>query len=94
MSLDEKFKAVHRLIKQGDLISIRDLLEHHLDPNLPNKFGWTLLMLAALHGRGDIAQLLIVHGADKSRRNKFGQSAAELAEAKGHHTLAAALTVD
>ena len=81
---DKRFDAAHRIIKRGDLPASRRELQTGLDPNLTNRYGWTLLMLTALHGRTDMAEVLIAAGADASTVNKFGDSAASLAELKKH----------
>jgi ankyrin repeat protein len=81
---DKRFDAAHRIIKRGDLLALRRELQTGLDPNLRNRYGWTLLMLTALHGRTDMAEVLIAAGADASTVNKFGDSAASLAELKKH----------
>jgi ankyrin repeat protein len=44
------FDEVHKLIKKGDLLSLRQALGDGVDPNQPNRFGWTLLMIAARKG--------------------------------------------
>ena len=90
MPREEQFHSARRLIKRGDLIGMRHALEAGLDPNLTNRFGWTLLMLAALHGRSDFAQLLMSCGADSARKNKFGDSALSLAAHKGFRHLTSA----
>lgn len=41
-------------------------------------------MLAAMHGKSDMAELMLAYGADPTLRNKFGDVAAELAILKGH----------
>src|SRR5436309_3380378 len=87
MPREDQFHSAHRLIKRGDLIGMRHALEAGLDPNLTNRFGWTLLMLTALHGRSDFAQLLMSSGADAARKNKFGDSASSLAAHKGFRHL-------
>ena len=81
---DEKFDGIHRLIKGGDIVALRRELDSGLDPNLKNRFGWSLLMLAALHGRTDLVDLLKQKGADTSAHNDFGDTAATLAAIKGH----------
>jgi ankyrin repeat protein len=91
MPREDSFHSMHRLIKRGDLIGMRHALDAGLNPNLTNRFGWTLLMLAALHGRSDFAQLLISSGADPSTKNKFGDSASSLASHKGFRHLVSAL---
>ena len=91
MPADSFFNKVHRFIKKGDIIAIRSHLKDGLDPNLTNRFGWTLLMLATLHGRTDIVNLLVASGADPSKVNKFGDSSDSLAMLKGYSKISAAL---
>jgi ankyrin repeat protein len=78
------FDAVHRLIKQGDLISLRHELDEGLNPNLSNQLSWTLLMLAAMEGNTRIGELLVSSGADIDATNKFGETALSLAAHAGH----------
>ena len=85
------FDRLHKLIKKGDLIATRGELAAGVDPSLRNRFGWTLLMLAALHGRGDIVELLVQSGADARSSNQFGDTAETLAISKGHHSVAQTL---
>ena len=91
MAHEDQFHSTHRLIKHGDVIAMRHALEGGLDPNLTNRSGWTLLMLAALHGRSDFVQLLVSAGADPARKNKCGDSASSLAAHKGFAHLSSAL---
>ena len=41
-------------------------------------------MLAAMHGKSDMAELILRCGADPGPKNKFGDTAAGLAHLKGH----------
>jgi len=82
------FDDLHRLIKRGDLATIRAWIQSGGDVRLTNQYGWTLLMLAALHGRTDIAEMLLAAGADADAQNKFGDTAASLADQKGAHRTA------
>ena len=91
MAHADEFDVIHRLTKRGDIIGMRHALEAGLDPNLTNRFGWTLLMMAALHGRSDFSDLLLSSGADPTRKNQFGDSASSLALHKGFHSLASGL---
>jgi ankyrin repeat protein len=75
---------VHRLIKKGDLVSLRQELDGGMSPDLPNKFSWTLLMLAALEGNVAIGELLISRGANVNKTNDFGETALSLAAHGGH----------
>jgi ankyrin repeat protein len=74
----------HRLIKKGDLVSLRQELDGGMSPDLPNKFSWTLLMLAALEGNIAIGELLISRGANVNKTNDFGETALSLAAHRGH----------
>jgi ankyrin repeat protein len=87
------FDGAHRLIKAGDLLSLRHELERGADPSLSNRFGWTLL-LAALSGNTTIGELLISRGADLDRKNKFGETALSLAAHGGHVPFVKLLLVD
>src|SRR5271154_373772 len=80
MTFDEASKA----IKKGDLIGVRNALGSGLDPDLCNRYSWTLLMVAAMEGNTSIGALLIEKGADLERRNKFCSTALSLAAHTGH----------
>ena len=80
---DIQFEAVHHLIKHGDLAALRKVMDLGLDPNLQNRYGWTILMLAAMHGKSDMAELMLNRGADPTLKNKFGDTAVGLAHLKG-----------
>jgi hypothetical protein len=73
------FEKVHRLIKKGDVINLRNALENGLDPNLANQFGATILMLAALQGNSLVGRLLIEYGANVDLMNNHGDTALSLA---------------
>jgi ankyrin repeat protein len=81
---DEAFNAFHRSIKRGDLAVIRNALTAGVSANLENKFGWTLLMLAASEGDTAIGELLVSNGADTNRATNTGQTAMVLAIIGGH----------
>jgi ankyrin repeat protein len=77
------FEEAHRCIKLGDLISLRRALENNLDPNLSNRFAWTLLMLVAMKGDKSIAELLFAKGAKINATNDFGETPLSLAAHAG-----------
>lgn len=66
------YEAVQKAIKRGDIEALRSALEGGLDPNLANKYGWTILILAAGKGNSKIGKLLIDAGADLNRRTING----------------------
>ena len=78
------FDEVDRVIKRGDITRLRHELECGLDPNLSNRYGWTILMAAARHGETVIGRLLIEKGAALDNRNKFRDTALSLAIQTGH----------
>jgi len=88
---DETFDHLHRLIKKGNRVRVRAWTAAGSDANLRNKHGWSLLMLAALHGRTDIVEVLLAAGADANLENTFGDMAAGLARLKGFDRTAEAL---
>ena len=53
------------------------------EANLRNKFGWSLLMAAAFHGRTDVVEELLAARADANLTNDFGDTAVGLARLKG-----------
>ena len=81
---DAKFDELFRRIKNGDLLKLRHELDGGINPNLQNRFGWTLLMLTALEGNTKIGTFLIDRGADVAMLNNFGDSALSLAAHEGH----------
>jgi ankyrin repeat protein len=78
------FDEIHRLIKKGDIVSLRHELDGGESANLSNQYSWTLLMLAALEGNTSVGELLISRGAALDKTNDFGETALSLAAHKGH----------
>ena len=81
------FDHLKKLIKNGDIISLRRELEEGTSANLANQFSWTLLMLAANEGNLSMAELLISRGADVNAVNDLGETALSLAACAGHSRL-------
>jgi ankyrin repeat protein len=78
------FDEASKIIKKGDVISLRKHLEEGLSPSLSNQYSWTLLMIAALEGNTEIGRLLIEKGADLDVRNNGRNTALSLAAHTGH----------
>jgi ankyrin repeat protein len=85
MSGDQIFEQWHRVIKRGDLPAARALVESGCDVNIRNRFGWTLLMLAAIEGDTPLVDYLLSRGADVNATNDFGVSALAYAALKGKY---------
>ena len=78
------YRAAQTLIKRGDEPALRAALDAHLDPNLANHKGWSLLMLAAVEGSVPLGQLLIEKGANLVALNGKGDTPLSIATQKGH----------
>jgi ankyrin repeat protein len=78
------FEEAHRAIKRGQVSILEEAVPATISVNSSNRFGWTLLMLAALEGNTKIGTILLDSGADISALNNFGESALSLAAHKGH----------
>jgi ankyrin repeat protein len=78
------FDEAHRCIKRGNLVTLRRTLDNGLNPNLVNRFGWTLLMLAAIEGNTRIGEILFANGATINAANDGGDTALSLAAHAGH----------
>jgi ankyrin repeat protein len=78
------FEEAHRAIKRGQTDLLEEAVPAALSVNSSSRFGWTLLMLAALEGNTKIGTLLLDCGADVGALNNFGENALSLAAHKGH----------
>lgn len=78
------FEQVQALVKRGDIISVRRLLDAGLDPNLKHRFGATILMVAAGYGRTSLVELLLARGARLNDVDKHGCNALADAALEGH----------
>jgi ankyrin repeat protein len=81
---DMVFDQVHRMIKRGDITWLRDAFAKGLDPNLTNRYSWTILMLAALGGKIEVGRIIIENGAALDTRNSFRDTALSLAIQSAH----------
>jgi ankyrin repeat protein len=78
------YRAAQTVIKRGDEEALRTALDQHLDPNLTNQNGWSLLMLAAVEGSVPLGQLLIEKGANLVALNAKGDTPLSIATQKDH----------
>ena len=81
----------------GHRIVVQLLIDHDANLNVTAKFGLSALMLAVVAGHEDVARALAHGGAELSLRGTggpgfAGKTAADLAAARGNHTLATELT--
>jgi len=78
------FAEVDKFIKRGDTISLREALDNGTNPNLSNRFSWTILMCAAMKGNVAIGRMLIECGSELNTRNMHRDTALSLAIQFGH----------
>src|SRR5258706_10143331 len=83
------FDQASRDIKKGRIDAIRRAPTDGLNPNLSNRFCWTLLMAAATAGNVRIGELLVSHGANIHSANDWGETALSLAAHSGHERFVA-----
>lgn len=75
-------------IRRNDVSTLAALLAAGADVDARDRHGQTALMLAARHGRRELAALLVAHGADLDVTAKYGLSALMLAVVNAHAELA------
>ncbi|XP_044153104.1 fibronectin type 3 and ankyrin repeat domains protein 1 [Bufo gargarizans] len=76
---------LHRAVNMNDEAAVLKILQNgHVKANIPDKLGFTPLMVAAQRGDLRIVQLLIDHGADINQVNGSGKNSLMLACFSGH----------
>ena len=86
-------KSWFRAISTGNLEKIKHFINCRINPNLQNKDGRTALHIASWEGYKDVAQLLLIAGADPNAKNKKDETALHLASWKGHEDVAELLLI-
>ncbi len=76
-------RTVFHWVRSGDAQALAPVLAARLPPNLRNEQGDSLLLLAAYHGHGEVARLLLEAGADTELANDRGQTALGAAAFRG-----------
>ncbi len=72
----------------GDHGTVVRLLAEGADVDARDRYGQTALMLAAKHGRAEVARVLLEHGAGLDVTAKYGLSALMLAAVNRHAEIA------
>lgn len=79
---------VHYAAIYGRTRVLEAMLSRGVSPNLRDRNGRTLLMLAAENGHRDTVRMLLDRGADPNARSALGETALELAKRRGDTELA------
>jgi ankyrin repeat protein len=75
----------------GDLETVKTLLEEGDDVNSRDNGRWSPLILAAQNGHLEVVKLLIKHRADINAENAYTETALCLAKSEGHREIVAIL---
>jgi ankyrin repeat protein len=83
---DNAFKVapIHAAVSNGDIETVRLILERGADINARQQNGFTALHGAAGAGRADLVELLLAHGADRHALTDDGKTPAAVAAERGH----------
>ena len=87
----QRVAAIHAATAKRNTSFVEKLLRAGAEPDQPQADGFTPLHVAAQHGDGAIAGLLVLFGADAGKTNAKGMDAAAHARAGGHEWLAVRL---
>lgn len=74
---------VHYAAIYGRTRVLQAMLDRGVSPNLRDRNGRTLLMLAVENGHHDTVRLLLERGADPNARSALGETALEIAQRRG-----------
>lgn len=80
-------ESVLHFVENANPELYRFLIRRAKDLNPVDEHEATPLIYAAGHGRNDLVQLLLHHGASTECTDKYGNSAAEMARREGHNAL-------
>uniref|UniRef100_A0A6N2MPT5 FYVE-type domain-containing protein n=1 Tax=Salix viminalis TaxID=40686 RepID=A0A6N2MPT5_SALVM len=81
MDYDINGEGLREAIKNGDTVAVKKLLSEGVDANYRDKQGMSLLHLAALFNRTDIAFILMESGASMNYKNAQGETPLDCAPA-------------
>lgn len=81
------YSPVHYAAIYGRTRVLEAMLARGVSPNLRDRNGRTLMMLAAENGHLDTVQMLLRRGADPNARSAFGETALDAARRSGNQAL-------
>jgi len=87
-SLRLQAQEIHNAASSNNFSKVKELLEKGADVNEKDGRGRTALLLAAVAGHKDVAELLISHGADVNLSNDYGWTPLHFAASRGHEDVA------
>jgi ankyrin repeat protein len=82
-----RVRPLHSALAGRSVSVVSMLLAAGVDPDPVQQGGFTPLMAAAMHGDGELTDLLLACGADSRRASDDGRTAADMAAAAGHDKL-------
>lgn len=69
---------LHYAVQVGAMQSVKLLIKYNVDVNVVDNEAWTPLHIAIQSRNRDIAKVLLINGADKSRKTKDGKTALDM----------------
>jgi len=85
---------LHTVAHQGDLESVKILVEYGTDINIIGDLGYTPLHFSVLAEKVEVVRYLLEQGADRSICGEFGNTALDIAETWGNQELIDLLTAN
>ena len=81
-------EPLHKIAKEGDLVTAERLIQKGSDVNARGESGWTPLHFAVDEGHKDLVKLLISKGADVNARTAHGWTPMHKAAFRGYRDVA------
>ena len=85
--------SIHQAVKDGNIEAIKQRLADGTDVDAKD-VDLTPLHFAAVHGRKEVAALLIAEGADVNTKDRWGKTSLHYAASKGHKEVATLLITE
>ncbi|MEI0608195.1 ankyrin repeat domain-containing protein [Brachyspira pulli] len=86
-ALTKNEKAFLKAAENGDIETVRYLINSEVDIDAQDNDGNTALSIAVLSGNSSTVKLLLDYSADHSIKNKYGQTAMDIAKKEKNYEI-------